>query len=97
MTREELIRITQEVAILLAHDRHQDAATRLERFVELVAAAERDKHDIGTHTCSNRCQRYACVAVREAVRVEREACAKVCDDNYFAFMAADAIRARGEV
>jgi len=27
---------------------------------------------------------------------EREACAKVCDDNYFAIMAADAIRARGE-
>jgi hypothetical protein len=27
---------------------------------------------------------------------EREACAKLCDDNYFAFMAADAIRARGQ-
>jgi hypothetical protein len=26
---------------------------------------------------------------------ERDACAKVCDDNYFAFVAADAIRARG--
>lgn len=26
---------------------------------------------------------------------EREECAKVCDDNYFAFVAADAIRARG--
>ena len=26
---------------------------------------------------------------------EREACAKVCDDNYFAFVAADEIRARG--
>lgn len=25
---------------------------------------------------------------------EREACAKVCDDNYFAFVAADAIRAK---
>ena len=27
---------------------------------------------------------------------EREACAKVCDDEYFAFVAADTIRARGE-
>jgi hypothetical protein len=26
---------------------------------------------------------------------EREACAKVCDDDYFSFVAADAIRARG--
>jgi hypothetical protein len=26
---------------------------------------------------------------------EREACAKVCDDEYFSFVAADAIRARG--
>jgi ABC-type sugar transport system substrate-binding protein len=26
---------------------------------------------------------------------EREACAKVCDDSYFAFVAADVIRERG--
>ena len=26
---------------------------------------------------------------------EREACAKVCDEEYFAYVAADAIRARG--
>jgi hypothetical protein len=27
---------------------------------------------------------------------ERELCAKVCDDNYFSFVAADKIRARGQ-
>ena len=27
---------------------------------------------------------------------EREACARVCDEEYFAYVAADAIRARGE-
>jgi len=27
---------------------------------------------------------------------EREACAKICDDGYFAFIAADIIRERGE-
>lgn len=32
------------------------------------------------HTCNNDCQRPACVAVREAVLAEREACAKVCDE-----------------
>ena len=68
MTREELMRIAQEVAILATHDRHQDAATRLERFAKLVAAAE------------------------------REACAKLLDDNWYKTQsdAAAAIRARGE-
>jgi hypothetical protein len=31
-----------------------------------------------------------------AVAHEREACAKLCDDEHFAFLAADKIRARGE-
>jgi hypothetical protein len=55
------------------------------------------------HTCSNECQRPACVAVREAVEAEREACAKVLDkmaakdrlSNYYQ-VAALAIRARGQ-
>ena len=54
------------------------------------------------HTCSNECQRPACVAVQEAVKAEREACAKVLDEmaakdrlsNYYQ-VAALAIRARG--
>jgi hypothetical protein len=33
------------------------------------------------HTCHNECQRPICVAVREAVAAEREACAKVCDER----------------
>ena len=37
------------------------------------------------HTCSNECQRPTCVAVREAVAAEREACVKeiqseICDE-----------------
>jgi hypothetical protein len=46
-------------------------------FADLVAAAERNN----VHTCHNDCQRPACVAVRKAVKAEREACAKVCDDE----------------
>jgi len=34
----------------------------------------------GIHTCNPDCPRPACIAVREAVAAEREACAKVCDD-----------------
>ena len=33
------------------------------------------------HTCHADCQRPACVAIREAVAAEREACAKVCDER----------------
>jgi mannitol/fructose-specific phosphotransferase system IIA component (Ntr-type) len=54
------------------------------------------------HTCHADCQRPACVAVREAVAAEREACAQVCDQlaakdslsNYYKH-AALLIRERG--
>lgn len=42
------------------------------------AGRESMKYD-GIHTCHDQCQRPACVAIREAVAAEREACAKVCD------------------
>jgi hypothetical protein len=68
----------------------------LERLVALVRADEREQYKWDIHSCGPTCKRYACVAMREAVEAEREACAKVCDD-YFGFNAiADAIRARGE-
>ena len=55
----------------------------------------------GIHTCSNECQRPACVAVREAVEAEREACAKMCEEisdeeYYLGRQYADMIRARGD-
>ena len=55
-----------------------------ERFAALVAAAkesefaERLRTDV--HSCHDNCQRVTCVAVREAVAAEREACAMVCDE-----------------
>jgi hypothetical protein len=104
MTRDDVIRMAREAGGGLESDYANISA--LKRFAELVAAAERDKHDTGTHTCSNRCQRYACVAVREAVKAEREACAKVCEDIATETYGmtklreygecADAIRARGD-
>jgi len=33
------------------------------------------------HTCSPLCDRPICVAVRKAVEAEREACAKLCEEN----------------
>ena len=67
-------------------------------FADLVAAAERNN----VHTCHNDCQLPACVAVRESVEAEREACAKVLDEmaakdrlSNYSQVAALAIRARG--
>jgi hypothetical protein len=52
---------------------------RLTHFAELVRADENEKYKWDVHSCGPTCKRYACVAMREAVQAEREACAKVCD------------------
>lgn len=33
------------------------------------------------HSCHANCQRFACVQTRKAVEAEREACARVCDEQ----------------
>jgi len=50
----------------------------------------------GIHTCHDECPRPACVAVREAVKAEREACAQIAFNAKTYIEAAAAIRARGE-
>ena len=55
-----------------------------------------------THTCHDECQNPVCVAVRQAVAAERQACAELLDDlaakdtlfNYYK-VAALLIRERG--
>ena len=97
MNRDDVIRMVREARLWDTFD--DDSLGALERFAALVAAAERNN----VHTCHNDCQRPACVAVREAVKAEREACAKVLDEmaakdrlsNYYQ-VAALAIRARGQ-
>ena len=54
----------------------------IEKFADQVAAAEREKMKWESiHTCNPDCQKPVCVAIREAVAAEREACAKVCDEK----------------
>jgi len=81
----------------------------LKAFEALVRADEQEKYKWDVHSCGPTCKRYACVAMREAVEAEREACARVCNAMYaeypeenqdyaFALAAqklAAAIRARG--
>jgi hypothetical protein len=66
-----------------------------ERFAALI---EQYLSYDGIHTCHAECQRPACVAVREAVKAEREACAQLCleTEPFYGVMFAEAIRARGE-
>ena len=51
------------------------------------------------HTCHPECQRPVCIAVREAVAAEREACARVVEqaglDGYGTLAAALLVRERG--
>jgi hypothetical protein len=51
------------------------------------------------HTCHSECQRPICVAVREAVAAEREACADIAENwkcnGMPRTVLADQIRARG--
>jgi hypothetical protein len=76
----------------------------LERFEALVRADQDERYKWDIHSCGPTCKRYGCVAMREAVEAEREACAKVCDELYWPWHIGDnsgpkecakAIRARG--
>jgi predicted amidohydrolase YtcJ len=52
---------------------------RLEQFEALVRADQDEKYKWDIHSCGPTCTKAACVAMREAVEVEREACAKFVD------------------
>jgi hypothetical protein len=104
MTRDDIIRIAKNEYGIYAF-----TAKTLEHFIDLVAAAERERLDPNAiHTCHAECQNPFCVRVREAVEHEREACAKLCEDGPFPkdptpfihiptlLRCAAAIRARGE-
>ena len=54
---------------------------KLKAFEALVRADEQEKYKWDIHSCGPTCKRYACVAMREAVLAEREACAKVADEH----------------
>jgi hypothetical protein len=97
MNRDDIIRMAREADVWIVGQEPYQA--QLERFAALI---EQYLSYDGVHTCHAECPRPACVAVREAVKAEREECAQLCD----AFQERDvgmqpaecaaAIRARGE-
>ena len=75
---------------------HISFVEALKRFAELVRTDEREKYKWDVHSCGPNCTKVACVAMREAVEAEREACAQLCEDQWqTAHDIQDAIRARG--
>ena len=90
MTQDEIIRMAVECQLLNASNREGLYAQALERFADLVAAHEREKHNSPSWE-----------TVDDAIAAEREACAKVCDEQFekygcVADKCAAAIRARGD-
>ena len=71
----------------------------LKAFEALVRTDQDEKYKWDVHSCGPTCKRYACVAMREAVEAEREACAKVAEWEPCMTdtpkRIAEAIRARG--
>lgn len=101
MTKDDIQRMAREAGISKPWDQEPVKWETLERFANLVAAAEREKAQWdGIHTCNNDCDRPACVAVRKAVIAEREACAELTDKFFNTgrnwAQLAGAIRARGK-
>jgi hypothetical protein len=59
---------------------HNSFVEALKRFEALVRADEAEKYKWDVHSCGPTCTRVACVALREAVQSEREACAQVVEE-----------------
>ncbi len=94
MNRDDIIRMTREAeGIQFNYRPSEEFVYFAERFAALVA--QHLSYD-GIHTCHAECQRPACVAVREAVKAEREACAQLCleTEPFYGVMFAEVIRAR---
>ena len=105
MTRDDIIRMAREACGDPAWDGGVDWVWgEVERFANLVAAAERERIKWDTiHSCHPECDKPVCVAIRKAVAEEREACAALCDkiadedgfEGGYANRCAFAIRERG--
>jgi hypothetical protein len=69
-----------------------EISMRHEFSYQLMAAARKEFTE-RIHSCHDQCDRPICVAVRNAIADEQEACTKVADQ--FSWFAGAEIRARG--
>jgi hypothetical protein len=82
-------------------DEYLMSVEQLKAFEALVRADQDEKYKWNIHSCGPTCTKAACVAMREAVLAEREACAQVVEEypHWLGMTAkaeiANAIRNRG--
>ena len=94
MTRDDIIRMAREAGISKPWDQEPVKWETLERFANLVAAAERERIKWDSiHSCHPECDKPVCVEMRKAVAAEREACARACEGDDWK-VAAAIVRAR---
>jgi hypothetical protein len=99
LNRDDITRMAQEAeGIQFNYRPSEEFVCFAERFAALIA---QHLYYDGIHTCHAECQRPSCVAIREEVKAEREACAQLCESYGPARVlsgedCAAAIRARGE-
>lgn len=100
MNREDVIRMAREAGFRV--NTTEAFLEELKRFAALVTSAERERIKQANTPEIERVNAYI-KELEDAVKVEREACAKVCDDldkmrGYsYADKCAAHIRARGQV
>ena len=99
MNQYSILKMAREAGLLRSGDGwtepHRWGITELEQFAKAI---EQHLSYDSIHTCNAECPRPACVAVREAVKAEREVCAEMVEGmnvQHPKHIAA-AIRARGE-
>ena len=89
MTQEDIIRMAREAGF---YGQYPEAynIVMIERFAELVAAAERE-------ACLDAMMQSVSKGIDTAIALEREACAKLCEVNQMnSWGCAKEIRARGQ-
>jgi hypothetical protein len=102
----DTIELAREAGAIHIHKQPKEFALvgndTIKAFEALVRADQDEKYKWDTHSCGPSCTKAACVAMREAVLAEREACAQVVEEypHWLGMTAkaeiANAIRARGQ-
>jgi hypothetical protein len=73
---DKTIDMAREAGAIHIHERPKEFAIvgndSIKAFEALVRADEQEKYKWDIHSCGPTCNRYACVAMREAVEAERE-------------------------
>ena len=106
MTRDEIVQIAWDVGLFIHSHPSQDGPTKLERFAERIAAAEREKvarwiiHKGYATGHGDTIEDLLTELEWQVAEREREACCKIvhgqCESDNVAQRTVDAIRARGE-